>query len=247
MSHKKEIELFGMRVNDLSVNEVVALTQIKSKAVEFQYIVTPNVDHLIRFHEDIQFREFYENASHVVNDSRILKLAAKIFTKRDICVAPGSDITKVILEVSKLNERRICIVGCEDSVVTAISDKYNLNNVKHVYPPFGFENKQEEFDDVIDSVEEFMPEYTFLCIGSPKQELLAQELKKRGKISGVGLCVGASLLFLSGDEVRAPLWMQRLSLEWLFRLIQSPKRLAKRYLIVGPKVIPIFLGLKGFK
>ncbi len=77
--------------------------------------------------------------------------------------------------------------------------------------------------------------FCFLAIGCPQQEAIAAALKRRGTAKGLALCVGASLNFLVGDEKRAPLWMQRLSLEWLYRLLQDPKRLAGRYLIRGPR------------
>jgi UDP-N-acetyl-D-mannosaminuronic acid transferase (WecB/TagA/CpsF family) len=66
--------------------------------------------------------------------------------------------------------------------------------------------------------------------------MVAQRLQARGKARGLVLCVGASLNFLTGAERRAPRWMQRFALEWLYRLAQDPKRLARRYLLRGPRV-----------
>ncbi len=61
-------------------------------------------------------------------------------------------------------------------------------------------------------------------------------LRERGQARGLALCVGASINFLTGDERRAPGWMQRLGIEWLYRLLQDPRRLAARYLLRGPRV-----------
>jgi exopolysaccharide biosynthesis WecB/TagA/CpsF family protein len=66
-------------------------------------------------------------------------------------------------------------------------------------------------------------------VGSPRQEVVAAALVKRGRATGVGLCIGASMLFLAGEERRAPGWLQQAGLEWAWRLAQDPRRLAGRY------------------
>jgi UDP-N-acetyl-D-mannosaminuronic acid transferase (WecB/TagA/CpsF family) len=73
-------------------------------------------------------------------------------------------------------------------------------------------------------------------VGSPQQEIIAKKLKERGTARGLALCVGASIDFITRAERRAPPWMRKSGLEWLFRLIQNPKRLANRYLVRGPRI-----------
>jgi len=70
----------------------------------------------------------------------------------------------------------------------------------------------------------------------PQQEILALRVAQAGGAVGVGLCIGASLDFLTGRKARAPLWMQKASLEWLHRLLSEPGRLWRRYLIEGPRI-----------
>jgi UDP-N-acetyl-D-mannosaminuronic acid transferase (WecB/TagA/CpsF family) len=78
--------------------------------------------------------------------------------------------------------------------------------------------------------------FCLLAVGTPQQELIALKLKERGIARGLTLCVGASINFITGVEKRAPRWMQKSGFEWLFRLIRSPKRLANRYLVRGPRI-----------
>jgi UDP-N-acetyl-D-mannosaminuronic acid transferase (WecB/TagA/CpsF family) len=78
--------------------------------------------------------------------------------------------------------------------------------------------------------------FCFLAIGSPQQEIIALKLKERGTARGLALCIGASINFVTGVERRAPIWMQQLGFEWLFRLSQNPRRMAKRYLVRGPRI-----------
>ena len=74
------------------------------------------------------------------------------------------------------------------------------------------------------------------AVGSPQQETIAQMLRTRGVARGLALCIGASLNFITGVEKRAPVWMQKMALEWLYRLMQDPRRLARRYLVRGPRI-----------
>jgi exopolysaccharide biosynthesis WecB/TagA/CpsF family protein len=73
-------------------------------------------------------------------------------------------------------------------------------------------------------------------VGCPQQEILAKALQSRGRARGLALCVGASINFLTGSERRAPKWIQYAGLEWLYRLLNDPTRLARRYLIRGPRI-----------
>ena len=80
----------------------------------------------------------------------------------------------------------------------------------------------------------------FFAIGAPQSELVCALAVERGKARGVGLCIGASLEFLTGAKSRAPLWMQRAGLDWLFRLASEPARLWRRYLVEGPQIFLIW-------
>jgi UDP-N-acetyl-D-mannosaminuronic acid transferase (WecB/TagA/CpsF family) len=83
-----------------------------------------------------------------------------------------------------------------------------------------------------------------LAVGSPQQEILAERLQVRDVARGLALCVGASIDFVTGTQRRAPQWMQRAGVEWLFRLGQNPARLARRYLVRGPRVFGLLRRTK---
>jgi exopolysaccharide biosynthesis WecB/TagA/CpsF family protein len=101
----------------------------------------------------------------------------------------------------------------------------------------GFVGDEKAVDDCLEFIEQASPfRFCFLAVGSPQQELVATLVKQRGVARGLALCIGGSLNFLTGRERRAPLWMQRLSLEWLYRLAQDPRRLWVRYLVRGPRI-----------
>ncbi len=93
---------------------------------------------------------------------------------------------------------------------------------------------------VIESIAAARPQLLLCCLGSPKSELFADRVRSRiGAV--VALSIGASLDFYTVRVRRAPVWMQRIGLEWLFRLLQEPRRLARRYLVQDPKFLLILL------
>ena len=110
----------------------------------------------------------------------------------------------------------------------------------------GVRNSERLQSIVVNFVCRAKPDITFLAIGAPQSEIVCQQLKQSGQARGLALCIGASLEFITGEKKRAPVWMQRCSLEWLHRLLSEPHRLAYRYLIKGPAIFIIWLKwLKG--
>lgn len=97
------------------------------------------------------------------------------------------------------------------------------------------------FATTVDFVLSHPARFIFLAVGSPQQEVLAATIAATGRASGTGLCIGASLEFLAGAARRAPPWMQRSGLEWLYRLSHDPRRLARRYLLHSPAVFSLLL------
>ena len=105
----------------------------------------------------------------------------------------------------------------------------------------GFINKPDEVDKLIQTIKELKPDLIFLAVGSPRQEEFALKLKATLE-HGIALCIGASILFLTGDEKRAPQIMQQLSLEWLHRMF-SDTRLFKRYIANALNLVKIYRKL----
>jgi len=160
-----------------------------------------------------------------------------------LAVCTGSDLTAQLLGhvVSPLDP--IVLIGGSASQAKEIVASYRLGNVQHHNPPMGFINSADATETCLRFIEAHSPfRFCFLAVGSPQQEMIAQRLQARGKARGLVLCVGASLNFLTGAERRAPRWMQRFALEWLYRLAQDPKRLARRYLLRGPRFFGYLAG-----
>lgn len=209
----------------------------------YAYVVTPNVDHLLRLYDDPGFRGLYRGADYVLLDSRVIALTLRLLRRQRLRVCTGSDLTAALLGQVAAPAERIVLVGGTAEQARAIAARYGLTNLRHHQPPMGFIADPAATEACLRFVEQAAPfRFCFLAVGSPQQELLAQRLRTRGTATGLALCVGAALNFISGAERRAPPWMQRAALEWLYRLSNDPARLARRYLIRGPRIFALLLA-----
>ena len=234
----KSVFFANLRFDHYNMDELVR--NILNYTGPLQTVVTPNVDHVVRVNDSPELLPLYQNAGISVNDSRILKKVSRLVRKDLGEVIPGSDLTVNLIERLRDSDTSVTVIGCRNESMTVIKEKYQLKNLTHYNPPMGFIKNEGEVSKCVDLIVKNSPSIVFLAVGSPRQEILADKAREAGA-EGSALCIGASLMFLAGEEKRAPEFIQKLSLEWLFRLLQSPGRLTKRYLVDGLKIIPILL------
>jgi len=203
----------------------------------FGFVVTPNVDHMIRYHDDPGFRASYAQADYVLLDSRLVARLLRLIRGTRLRVCTGSDLTATLFSSVIKPADRIVLIGGSTEQARQIAARFGLGDIHHYNPPMGFIKDPQAVAECVQFIEQNSPfRFCFIAVGSPQQESLAVQLKARGRARGLGLCIGASLNFITGIEKRAPQWMQRLTLEWLYRLLQDPRRLARRYLVRGPRI-----------
>jgi exopolysaccharide biosynthesis WecB/TagA/CpsF family protein len=211
-------------------------------ADRFGYVVTPNVDHLIRYHDDPKFQEQYADAAYVLLDSRFLAHIFRVCKAMSVGVCTGSDLTARLFSQIIAPNDCIVLIGGSEEQARLLAQSHGLKSFHHYNPPMGFIRDSKQVEACLDFIEAHSPfRFCFLAVGAPQQEILAQMLKKRRVARGLALCIGASINFMTGREQRAPQWMQRLGLEWMYRLASDPRRLARRYLVRGPRVFSLLL------
>lgn len=208
----------------------------------YGFVVTPNVDHLIRYADDPTFRDHYAAASYVLMDSRFATRLVRLVKGQQLPVCTGADLTVAIFRNSVSAMDRVLLIGGSDQQAQTVTQMFGLRNLHHYNPPMGFIHNPAAVEDCLKFIEDRSPfRYCFIGVGAPQQEAVAHALRVRGIARGLALCIGASVNFITGSERRAPLWMQRAGIEWLYRLIQNPRRLASRYLIRGPRFFALLL------
>ncbi len=229
----------GVAFSGLDVESTLRYIESRTARDPFAYIVTPNVDHVVRlWRADSPVREAYEDADLSLCDSRIIGGLARACGVQ-LPIVTGSDLTAILFRYFLGPYDRIVVIGGTPELVAQLRRAYGLREVRHHNPPMGFIRDPAAVTAAAEFVERWPARWIFLAVGSPQQELLAHAVKRRGRATGTALCIGASLLFLTGDLPRAPLWMQRANLEWLHRLSTEPARLWRRYLVQGPAIFKI--------
>jgi exopolysaccharide biosynthesis WecB/TagA/CpsF family protein len=232
-------EFVGLAFAAIGAEAVLDVVRARAPAAPFEYIVTPNVDHVVRLQRSrSDLWPAYRRAWMLLCDSRILGRLARGLGVR-LPVLPGSDLTRHLLEHVVGSGDRVAIVGGEANQIEQLANRFGLASVSHFDPPMGFIQDPLELARAVQFIVTSQARYVFLAVGSPQQELLAYRVARTGDACGIGFCVGASLDFLTGSQGRAPEVFQRLSLEWLYRLGTDPRRLWRRYLIDGPGIFRI--------
>ena len=205
----------------------------------YAYVVTPNVDHMIRLADapgDV--RRAYDDADLCLCDSRVLARLAR-YAGVELSVVPGSDLTADLFARLLRDGDTVCLIGGGDGDAAALEAlRPGVGIVQH-RPPMGLRGDAAARGAAIDAAIAARARITLFAVGSPQQELLARGMADRPDARGTALCIGASTDFLTGAQTRAPRVIQRSSLEWAWRLATDPRRLARRYLVEGPAIFPM--------
>ncbi|MGQ0442802.1 MAG: WecB/TagA/CpsF family glycosyltransferase [Methylophilaceae bacterium] len=245
---KQRHRIFGVDIDLISMSEtVITIFQwFASNETNCKFVITPNVDHIVKVQDDPAFLHAYQKASLVVTDGKPVLWAAKILGINMPGTVPGSDLVPAIFDYAQANNKPIKVFllgampGVADRAKVLISQQWSvIDVVGTLSPDFNFDKNERDSLDVCQAVNNSQADLLVLGLGSPKQELWITA--HASQISAkAALCVGATIDFLAGEKSRAPVWMRNFGLEWLYRLILEPRRLAKRYFIdavIFPKII----------
>lgn len=230
-------EFLGLEFDTLDLNGTIDWLSARGPDDQFAYVVTPNVDHMVRIESgDVQV-DTYRGADLCLCDSRILsKLAGGCGVV--LPVVPGSDLTAALFARVLRPADRVALIGGEEGDAAKLRDLHPALDIVQYEPPMGLRRNAEARSACVDFAARAGARIVLLAVGSPQQEMIASEMKQSGAVRGTALCIGASVDFLTGTQVRAPALVQKLSLEWAWRLGTQPRRLWRRYLVDGPAIFP---------
>jgi exopolysaccharide biosynthesis WecB/TagA/CpsF family protein len=235
-------EFLGLFFDNITLPQAVERI-LENRSAPFSFVVTPNVDHVVRLKKESQrnpggLESLYEQADMCLCDSRVLGRLARHYDV-DLTVVPGSDLTAAVLRTLDAQGGTVAIVGGSADTIARLQFRFsNIRFTQHM-PPMGLRHNPQGLARAAEFARSVSAHCTLLAVGSPQQEMIAARIKRTADATGVGLCVGASIDFLSGKERRAPPKVQKAGLEWAFRLAGNPRRLWKRYLVDGPRIFVI--------
>ena len=248
-----KINLGSFKVDAMSREEVI--TQIKSKilkSVEPNILVTPNAGHLTNIFDNPELSEIYSTAELSLIDGWPIAVAAKNVSKLKITRVTGSDLLpELFSQLTK--EVRVGIVGGnnESLIRQSLESRFPELNIQ-IIDTSQWTNSVYDIRRLRELVQYNALSIVLLCLGHPKQELLAKELKNydwAGSRPDWIMCVGATIDFITGEQKRAPKIFQKIGLEWFYRVITNPKRFTQRYVnavIPSLKLIIKSFGMRKF-
>jgi len=198
------------------------------------WIVTPNLDHLCRASHDKDFAQLLAAADVAVADGMPLIWASKLQGQPLPQRVAGSSLVWSLAKAAGETGRSLFLLGGDEGVAAEAALKLqstypNLRIAGTYCPPLGFEDDPQEMQRIRDAIVNAGPDLIYVGLGSPKQERLIEKIRDICPTAW-WLGVGISLSFIAGRVKRAPPIWQKTGLEWLHRLLQEPRRLAKRYL-----------------
>jgi len=231
-------DIFSLIIDDIDIDMIDSRIH-NNKG--FNFVVTPNVQHVVELNKNKELMGCYKQANICLCDSRVLQLISRFVNTLIKNVIPGSDLTKYMFEKGINRSEKIMVVGSTNEDIQIIRDKYGLTNLFHYEPPMGFINNENEIEITINRIIGTEPVYLFLALGFPRQELLACRLKQRVNFDCFAFCIGASIDFITGKQKRAPRIWQYMKLEWLYRFLQQPRRLFRRYFVESWGLLPLIV------
>ena len=252
------VALMASRIPVVQVGGVglLALTQQQAVGVILDavgagrggWVVTPNLAILREIGRSPDVRRLVAQADLVLADGVPVLWASRLLGTPLPETVPGSGLIFSLAEGAARRRASVYLLGGKPGVAELAARRLrercaDLTIAGALSPPFGFENDTVQLERIRDSVAAAAPDIVFVGLGFPKQERLIAQL--RAHLPGTWfLGVGIALSFAAGDLSRAPVVLQRVGLEWLYRLGQEPRRLYRRYLIEGlPFAVRLFAPL----
>ncbi|MGE8104775.1 WecB/TagA/CpsF family glycosyltransferase [Allorhizobium sp. NPDC080224] len=217
----------------LTFHEVVDCIEAERRSGQFRYVVTPNVDHVVRMRGNLRLKEIYKASWLSLCDSKPIYWVARLLGIR-MTLVTGSDLTSHLFHERIRPHDKVVLIAPYAEVGSRMAERFPEIDFRCHVPPQGLISKPEAMEACVRFVTESETDFVFIAVGSPQSELLAHEISKSKQASGICICCGASLEFITDLQTRAPALMQRLGLEWLYRLLSDPKRLWRRYVYSVP-------------
>ncbi len=238
-----DAEFVGLCFARMTLAEAAEEVLSRGRDHGFSYIVTPNVDHVVRLTsapDGSELAAAYQAAAFRLCDSRVLARIARLAGIK-LTVVPGSDLTARLLVELTGSSRRVAMIGSDATAIDELRKRYPGIDFVHHDPPMGLASNPAAMAAAAAFAAKAKADVTLLAVGSPQQELIAHAILARGDAVGTGLCIGTSINYLTGRERRAPQLVQVMGFEWMFRLLAQPRRMWRRYLVEGPRILGLAL------
>ncbi len=242
------MKFMNTEIDNLTMKETIDEIDKLIKKDKNAYVVTPNVDHIVKLETDKELQEVYKDADLILTDGKPLIWISKFYKTPIKEKISGSDLFPLLCEMAAEKGYNMFFLGAGEGVANKaaqnLTNKFPKLNIVGTYsPPFGFEKDKKEIEKIINMVNKANTQILIVGLGCPKQEKFIHKYRKELNVP-ISLGLGASLDFEAGNIKRAPKWMSDNGLEWLYRLSKEPKRMFKRYIVDDVKIFKLMFKYK---
>lgn len=238
----RERHILGMRVDATSYDDAAERICRWARSGESRYVCVAAVNNVIEAVDHDDFRDVMNGADLVTPDGMPLVWGLRVLGVHAASRVYGPVLMQAVC--ARASELGIPVgfyggtAGVLDSLIANLQQRFPALHVAYRHsPPFTALSDLEE-TRVLNEIERSGARILFVGLGAPKQE--EWMARHRGRLHAVSIGVGAAFDFLANRKKQAPAWLQRLGLEWLFRLVHEPRRLWKRYVFGNPRFVVLF-------
>jgi N-acetylglucosaminyldiphosphoundecaprenol N-acetyl-beta-D-mannosaminyltransferase len=234
---QEKVRILGVDIDNITEDEAASKTKelIEASNKSCKIIVAPNVEFIMQAQKDKEFFDVLQKAELATPDSIGVIIAGKLQKNPFKQRIPGQAYFRKILETAEKEEWTVYLLGGKDDIPLKAKE-----NVEKLYPKLkivgyheGFFEKDSE-EEVIKEINKLQPNVLFVAMGAPRQEKWIAEHQKELKVD-VAAGQGGTFDYEAGNIKRAPKWIQKIGMEWFWRLILQPSRIKRMY------VLPIYL------
>jgi N-acetylglucosaminyldiphosphoundecaprenol N-acetyl-beta-D-mannosaminyltransferase len=239
-----KVEIMKIQVDNLTLKETISFIEDSIDRGEKIHHVAVNAFIFVLLSKDHQVKESIINGDLINADGQSIVWASKVLGRPVKERVTGIDLMEALVKSANNYNKKIYLFGARQDVVENLVRIYSA-----IYSPdiiAGYRNgyySVEEESGIVEDIRKSGATYLFVAMGSPQKELFLFKYKDTLNLPFI-MSVGGSFDVIAGKTKRAPLWMQKSGIEWLFRVIQEPRRLWKRYLITNTAFILLVLKEK---
>lgn len=232
-------EIMGVNLAAINMPWLIKFTKKYIKELSGNYMCVSNVHTTVMSYEDASYCAVQNGGIMAIPDGGPLSSVGRKRGFSEMERTTGPDYLKEVLKISAEEGYRHYFYGSTEETLQKLQETLEKDypgvQVAGMYSPPFRPLSEEENKAIVQNINETKADFVWIGLGAPKQERWMAE--HQGEIEGFMVGVGAAFDYLAGNIERAPMWMQKANLEWLYRLMQEPKRLFKRYFYTNTKFI----------
>lgn len=237
--YRRRIPVLGLRVDLTSYDETIARIIELARRGLGGYVCVANVHVAIEAEDDARFAEMVNAADLVLPDGVPLVWMQRLQGNENATQVRGPSLMPMLMRQAEAHSLKVGFIGGLPPVLETIRDRASREfpdlDIAYVHSPPFREASSREIEQDCKEIGEAGVQILFVGLGCPKQERWMAS--NRSSIDAVMIGVGAAFDLYAGNIREAPRWMSKLGLEWMFRLVQEPRRLFSRYLAVNPRFV----------